>query len=83
MCMLGARGAEGGHWKYLAVAFPDWTVLFLLHTHDHTLPPMLCRMLAENQALKQDNARLAHVIDSGDWGRERVAELLQAGKLIM
>jgi hypothetical protein len=33
----------------------------------------------ENQRLFSDNARLVRIIDSGDWGRARVAELIQAG----
>lgn len=48
-----------------------------------------CKLMAEVQRLtteaallRQDNERLARIIDSGDWGRERVAELLQAGEVL-
>ncbi|KAL2622577.1 hypothetical protein R1flu_002782 [Riccia fluitans] len=36
----------------------------------------------ENDRVRQENQRLTHVIDSGDWGRKRIAELLQAGKIL-
>lgn len=36
----------------------------------------------ENDRVRQENQRLAHVIDSGDWGRKRIAELLQAGQVL-
>ena len=42
----------------------------------------LGRLAAENEHLKADNDRLCRVIDSGDWGRQRVQELLQAGRVL-
>jgi hypothetical protein len=42
----------------------------------------LGRLAAENEHLKEDNDRLCRVIDSGDWGRQRVQELLQAGRVL-
>ena len=40
------------------------------------------RLEAEMTHVKQDNERLQRVIDSGDWGRERVGELQQAGEVL-
>jgi hypothetical protein len=42
----------------------------------------LGRLAAENEHLNADNDRLCRVIDSGDWGRQRVQELLQAGRVL-
>lgn len=36
----------------------------------------------EIQRVRQENERLTRVIDSGEWGRERVAELTQAGQVL-
>ena len=36
-------------------------------------------MKAENERLRRDNERFVRLIDSGEWGRGRVAELTQAG----
>lgn len=38
-------------------------------------------MKAENDRLRRDNERFVRLIDSGEWGRGRVAELTQAGQL--
>ena len=38
-------------------------------------------MKAENERLRRDNERFVRLIDSGEWGRGRVAELTQAGEL--
>ncbi|PRW45153.1 centriole proteome [Chlorella sorokiniana] len=40
------------------------------------------RLGAENEQLKRENERLARVIDSGDWSRQRVQELLEAGRVL-
>lgn len=40
----------------------------------------LDKATAENERLFKDNARLVRLIDSGDWGRARVLELVQAGE---
>jgi hypothetical protein len=45
------------------------------------LAEMNGRLQEENAHLKQGNERLGRVIDSGDWSRERLTELAQAGKL--
>ena len=37
-------------------------------------------MKAENDRLRRDNERFVRLIDSGEWGRGRVAELTQAGE---
>ena len=37
-------------------------------------------MKAENERLRRDNERFVRLIDSGEWGRGRVAELTQAGE---
>lgn len=39
-------------------------------------------LAAESEQLRRDNERLCRVIDSGDWGRQRVEELLQAGQVL-
>lgn len=36
----------------------------------------------ENARLRQECERLGRVIDSGDWGRQRVQELAQAGRML-
>lgn len=33
----------------------------------------------ENERLRRDNERFVRLIDSGEWGRGRVAELVSAG----
>lgn len=38
---------------------------------------------AENDRLRRDNERFVRLIDSGEWGRGRVAELTQAGECLM
>lgn len=38
-------------------------------------------MKGENERLRRDNERFVRLIDSGEWGRGRVAELTQAGEL--
>lgn len=35
------------------------------------------RLKAENDRLRRDNERFVRLIDSGEWGRGRVAELVQ------
>jgi hypothetical protein len=34
----------------------------------------------ENERLRRDNERFVRLIDSGEWGRGRVAELVSAGE---
>lgn len=36
----------------------------------------------ENERLRRDNERFVRIIDSGEWGRGRVAELVQAGQVL-
>jgi hypothetical protein len=40
----------------------------------------LAAATAENARLLRDNERFACLIDSGDWGRRRVEELITAGE---
>eukprot|EP00891_Asterochloris_glomerata_P005550 jgi/Astpho2/5550/Aster-02810 len=40
----------------------------------------LAQQRAENERLRRDNERFVRLIDSGEWGRGRVSELMQAGK---
>ena len=40
-------------------------------------------MKAENDRLRRDNERFVRLIDSGEWGRGRVAELTQAGESLL
>ncbi len=35
----------------------------------------------ENERLRRDNERFVRLIDSGEWGRGRVAELVSAGEV--
>eukprot|EP00877_Chromochloris_zofingiensis_P001776 jgi/Chrzof1/1159/Cz01g42220.t1 len=37
---------------------------------------------AENERLRRDNERFVRLIDSGEWGRGRVAELVTAGEVL-
>jgi len=36
----------------------------------------------ENARYRRDNERFVRIIDSGEWGRGRVAELVQAGQVL-
>lgn len=36
----------------------------------------------ENERMRRDNERFVRIIDSGEWGRGRVAELVQAGQVL-
>lgn len=36
----------------------------------------------ENERLRRDNERFVRLIDSGEWGRGRVAELVAAGEVL-
>ena len=36
----------------------------------------------ENDRMRRDNERFVRIIDSGEWGRGRVAELVQAGQVL-
>lgn len=38
-------------------------------------------MSEENERLRRDNERFVRLIDSGEWGRGRVAELVSAGEV--
>ena len=51
-------------------------------TSAHRLAEAVQRLGAENEQLKRENERLARVIDSGDWSRQRVQELLEAGRVM-
>lgn len=45
--------------------------------------PCFCWCLqAENERLRRDNERFVRLIDSGEWGRGRVAELAAAGDVM-
>ena len=48
-------------------------------------PPLQikCReLIEENERLRRDNERFVRLIDSGEWGRGRVAELVAAGEVL-
>ena len=47
------------------------------------LTQQLGGMKGENERLRRDNERFVRLIDSGEWGRGRVAELTQAGELVL
>lgn len=36
----------------------------------------------ENDRIRAENDRLAQVIDSGNWGKERISELIQARQVL-
>ncbi|WIA12641.1 hypothetical protein OEZ85_006293 [Tetradesmus obliquus] len=42
----------------------------------------LAKLQAENERLRRDNERFVRLIDSGEWGRGRVAELVSAGEVM-
>jgi hypothetical protein len=42
----------------------------------------LQRLTKENERLRRDNERFVRLIDSGEWGRGRVAELVAAGEVL-
>jgi hypothetical protein len=43
---------------------------------------MLADLQAQNERLRRDNERFVRLIDSGEWGRGRVAELVTAGEVL-
>ena len=47
-----------------------------------TVHQRITEMNAENEKLQRDNERFVRIIDSGDWGRSRVNELVKAGELL-
>ncbi len=56
------------------------------HHHHHPAaparPPRLVVLQEENERLRRDNERFVRLIDSGEWGRGRVAELVSAGEVL-
>ena len=42
----------------------------------------MAALRAENERMRRDNERFVRIIDSGEWGRGRVAELVQAGQVL-
>ena len=50
------------------------------HLEQAALQAQLAQQRAENERLRRDNERFVRLIDSGEWGRGRVSELMQAGK---
>ena len=50
------------------------------HVEQAALQAQLAQQRAENERLRRDNERFVRLIDSGEWGRGRVSELMQAGK---
>lgn len=46
------------------------------------LQELLSRLQAENERLRRDNERFVRLIDSGEWGRGRVAEMVAAGEVM-
>jgi predicted hydrolase (HD superfamily) len=46
------------------------------------LQESLAKLQAENERLRRDNERFVRLIDSGEWGRGRVAELVSAGEVM-
>lgn len=52
-------------------------------THAHpAAQSALDGLRAENERLRRDNERFVRLIDSGEWGRGRVAELVAAGEVL-
>eukprot|EP00775_Hariotina_reticulata_P004665 gene4665-4918_t len=74
--------------RMLAAAFATW----LADVDNHKIQAkvatkegmqeMLDRLQAENERLRRDNERFVRLIDSGEWGRGRVAELVSAGEVM-
>lgn len=62
-------------------AFYSWTAVVDGKLSRRALDEAL-RLKKENEQLRQDNQRLSKVIDSGEWGRDRVSELAQAGQVL-
>jgi hypothetical protein len=46
------------------------------------LQSTLKELQAQNERLRRDNERFVRLIDSGEWGRGRVAELVTAGEVM-
>jgi hypothetical protein len=57
-------------------------MLLQLHPFNHPLQESLAKLQAENERLRRDNERFVRLIDSGEWGRGRVAELVSAGEVM-
>uniref|UniRef100_A0A061RCM8 Centriole proteome protein n=1 Tax=Tetraselmis sp. GSL018 TaxID=582737 RepID=A0A061RCM8_9CHLO len=53
-----------------------------LCAHRDALDEEAQSLRAENERLRRDNERFVRLIDSGEWGRGRVAELVQAGEVM-
>jgi hypothetical protein len=48
----------------------------------YRLQDTLAKLQAENERLRRDNERFVRLIDSGEWGRGRLAELVSAGEVM-
>jgi hypothetical protein len=57
-------------------------VLNLSSALPRRLTEQVQQLAADGDQLRRENERLCRVIDSGDWGRQRVEELLQAGGVL-
>ncbi|KAJ9510458.1 hypothetical protein QJQ45_015931, partial [Haematococcus lacustris] len=74
--------------KTLAVAFYTWKDLVDVGKVDAQLTTKqelvlkLRDMQEENERIRRDNERFVRLIDSGEWGRGRVAELVAAGEVM-
>lgn len=60
-----------------------------VNKHLHTRAPVISHaqlkvrdMQDENERLRRDNERFVRLIDSGEWGRGRVSELVSAGEIL-
>ena len=49
---------------------------------DLHMQKLLADLQAQNERLRRDNERFVRLIDSGEWGRGRVAELVTAGEVL-
>ena len=47
-----------------------------------TLTQRVVDLKEDNQKLQKDNERFVRLIDSGEWGKSRINELMQAGELL-
>lgn len=80
------------HRRLLKPVVKRWEVAYLRDFYDcwvafakvdrKTLRNQIERLTNENERLRRDNERYMRLIDSGEWGRGRVAELAEAGEVL-
>lgn len=82
--LLGmSAGVRGGGFRHTGTGRTGHhpVDMLLLLRPPPPLPPQVAvkELREENERLRRDNERFVRLIDSGEWGRGRVSELVSAG----